>query len=192
MRSPSPSISARAQGEAHRSARPAFLLPQGRSQDRPGSTLAEPAVGDTRPPLDDARMAGFMETPDRTNALAERNPGFVWRMRPEGGSAAEIALPGDAEVIPNLSVRTGIGSPAASVFNALPARSSEMRAACFDPMAPPPLLLWSLPERHVPTREDAMDRLSQPRAPGATDHAFGRDAVETSACRICTFEEVAP
>ena len=46
-----------------------------------GTHLAQLNVGHARFPTDDPRMAEFMGALDAVNALAERSPGFVWRLQ---------------------------------------------------------------------------------------------------------------
>ena len=53
----------------------------------PETHIAQLNIGRFRFPTDDPRMAGFMDNLDRVNALAERSPGFVWRMQDESGNA---------------------------------------------------------------------------------------------------------
>ncbi|MDH3740809.1 MAG: DUF3291 domain-containing protein, partial [Hyphomicrobiales bacterium] len=49
--------------------------------------LAQLNVGTMLYPQDDPRMAGFMDNLDRVNAIADRAPGFVWRLQDESGNA---------------------------------------------------------------------------------------------------------
>ncbi|MFZ0670378.1 MAG: DUF3291 domain-containing protein, partial [Pseudolabrys sp.] len=41
-------------------------------------------------PLDDPRMREFVENVDRVNGLADKIPGFVWRLQDERGHAMNI------------------------------------------------------------------------------------------------------
>lgn len=72
--------------------------------------LAELNVGNAAYPLDDPRMCGFMDNLDTINALAERSPGFVWRMKSDSGNATDISVPGDAKMISNMSVWGDVAS----------------------------------------------------------------------------------
>lgn len=152
--------------------------------------LAELNVGYARHSLDDPRMAGFMDNLDRINALAERAPGFVWRLQSDSGNATDIAVPGDAEMISNLSVWTDVESLGHYVFNTVHARFYERRAGWFEAMTRPHFVMWWVPDGHRPTLVEAMDRLAHLRAHGSTEHAFGWDAVDMSAFRRCA--EAAP
>lgn len=50
--------------------------------------LAELNVGRLLAPTDDLRVAEFMTALSRVNALAERMPGYVWRMTGETGGGS--------------------------------------------------------------------------------------------------------
>ena len=54
--------------------------------------LAELNVGYFRYPTSDPRMAEFMDNLDRVNALAERSPGFVWRLAGDNNNATEFRI----------------------------------------------------------------------------------------------------
>ena len=66
--------------------------------------LAQLNVGRIRYPTDDPRMAGFMDNLDRINALAEKSPGFVWRMTDEGNNNMDVTREDDPGMNYNLSV----------------------------------------------------------------------------------------
>ena len=147
--------------------------------------LAQLNVGYARYPTDDPRMAEFMDNLDRMNALAERSPGFVWRMQSDSGNATDISVPGDAEMISNLSVWDDVASLGHYVFNTLHARFYEKGTNWFTAMKTPHFVMWQVPDGHIPTLAEAMDRLAQLTAHGSTDDAFGWDAVDTSDWRRC-------
>jgi hypothetical protein len=42
-------------------------------------------------PLDDPKIAGFVSQLEPINAVADRAPGFVWRLKSESGNATDIA-----------------------------------------------------------------------------------------------------
>ena len=148
--------------------------------------IAELNVGYGAYPLDDPRMTGFMDNLDRINALAERSPGFVWRMQSDSGNATDIDVPGDEAMISNLSVWTDVTALGTYVFNTVHARFYERREEWFQTMRAHHFVMWSVPEGHFPTLDEAMKRLDHLRAHGSSDHAFGWDHVDTSGWRRCT------
>jgi Domain of unknown function (DUF3291) len=42
-------------------------------------------------PLDDPKIAGLVSQLEPINAVADRAPGFVWRLKSESGNATDIA-----------------------------------------------------------------------------------------------------
>lgn len=59
--------------------------------------IAQMNVATALYPLDDDRMSGFMNRLDTVNALADRSPGFVWRLQSESGNATDIDVGGDPD-----------------------------------------------------------------------------------------------
>lgn len=93
--------------------------------------LAELNVGYAAHALDDPRMAGFMNNLDAINALAERSAGFVWRMKSDTGNATDISVPGDVDMISNMSVWDDVASLGDYVFNTVHAKFYERRDEWF-------------------------------------------------------------
>jgi hypothetical protein len=50
-------------------------------------------------PIDDPKIAGFVSQLEPVNALADKAPGFVWRLKSESGNATDIAYSDDPFVI---------------------------------------------------------------------------------------------
>ena len=63
------------------------------------STSATSAIA-----TDDPRMAEFMGALDAVNALAERSPGFVWRLKDDSNNATSILVSADPTFLVNMSV----------------------------------------------------------------------------------------
>ena len=66
--------------------------------------LAQFNVARIRYPLDDPRMAEFVDNVARVNALAEQIEGFVWRLQDASGHAMNMTVYGDPTILPNLTV----------------------------------------------------------------------------------------
>ncbi len=147
--------------------------------------LAELNVGYALYPLDDPRMAGFMDNLDKLNALAERSNGYVWRMKSDSGNATDLAVPGDEEMISNMSVWEDVESLGDYVFNTIHAKFYEKRPAWFENMTRHHFVMWWVPDGHMPTLEEAIQKLAHLQEHGSTDDAFGWDAVDQSAWRRC-------
>lgn len=72
--------------------------------------LAQVNIAKARAPLDHPLMKGFVDQLDHINALAERSPGFVWRLQTEEGDATAIRVFEDPLIIVNLSVWESVES----------------------------------------------------------------------------------
>ena len=57
-----------------------------------GHQIAQLNVARAVAPLDDPRMADFVNLLDEINRLAERSPGFVWRLQGPSGNATDLEV----------------------------------------------------------------------------------------------------
>ena len=69
-----------------------------------GHEIAQLNVARALAPLDSPQLAPFMTRLAEINALAERSPGFRWRLQGESGDATELRVWDDPLVIVNLTV----------------------------------------------------------------------------------------
>ncbi len=133
--------------------------------------LAELNIGKFKYPVSDPRMAGFMDNLDRVNAIAERSPGFVWRLKGDNNNATEFRVGDDMAV--NLSVWADAKSLEDYVFKTVHVQFYKKRAAWFDLMEKPHMVFWWVKEGHRPTLGEAHERLQHFEAHGASTFAFG-------------------
>jgi Domain of unknown function (DUF3291) len=133
--------------------------------------LAELNIGKFRFPTMDPRMAGFMDNLDRVNALAERSPGFVWRLKGDNNNATDLRVGDDYAV--NMSVWETPEALENYVFKTVHVQFYKNRADWFDLMEKPHMVFWWVPESHQPTLQEAMDRLEMFEKNGPTEEAFG-------------------
>ncbi len=66
--------------------------------------LAQINIARAVAPVTDPRLAGFVAQLDAINALADRSPGFVWRLQTDTGNATDIEVGDDPRLIVNMSV----------------------------------------------------------------------------------------
>ena len=66
--------------------------------------LAQVNIGRFRAAIDDPIMDGFRTQLDPINAIADRSPGFVWRLQTEDGNATAIRPYADERMAINMSV----------------------------------------------------------------------------------------
>src|ERR671934_2319392 len=117
-------------------------------------------IGRTVAPLDDAQLKDFMDGLDHINALGEATPGFVWRYTAEGTNNATAARPfGDPDIIINFGVWESRESLWDFVYRSQHLDFLRRRREWFQHMLEPYLVLWWVPAGHIPSLNEAVDRL---------------------------------
>ena len=135
--------------------------------------LAELNIGYFRFPAEDPRMAGFMDNLERVNAIAERSDGFIWRLMDDSGNATGIRPFPDADIALNLSVWRDAESLEHYVWNTVHKQFYAKRAEWFQLMSAHHFVMWWVEEGHLPTPQEAKERLDHLRENGDSDFAFG-------------------
>lgn len=135
--------------------------------------LAQLNIGVLRGPIDSPVMAEFVANLDRINALAERTPGFVWRLQTEEGNATAIRpYPENENMAVNLSVWRDVDSLRLFVFHSEHVEIMRRRREWFEKMSEAFLVLWWVPKGHWPPIEEAKARLELLRRKGPNAEAF--------------------
>ena len=143
-----------------------------------GHHLAELNIATSVADLDDPAMAGFMNALDAVNAIAERSPGFVWRLKDESGNATGIKGAGDPREIYNLSVWERAENLEFYIWNTVHRRFMHRRHQWFKPQTSSYFVMWWLEADTVPTLDEALARLEHLRKQGPSSHAFGWDNLQ--------------
>jgi hypothetical protein len=135
--------------------------------------LAQLNIGRFRYPTDDPRMADFMNNLDLVNGLAERSEGFVWRLKDESNNATNFRPFPDPNMAVNLSVWENVEALERFVYQTVHKRFYGRRPEWFDKMDTPHFVMWWIPAGHLPSLEEAKERLEHLTARGSSDYAFG-------------------
>ena len=138
----------------------------------PSLHLAQINIARMQAPLDDPLMAHFVAQLDSINALAERSPGFVWRLQDEAGDATSIRVYDDDRILVNMSVWETREDLRDYVYRSSHLDVLRDRKRWFEPLDGPYLALWWIPAGHVPTPEEGKQRLDHLRRHGPTPEAF--------------------
>ena len=134
--------------------------------------LAQINIGRMRSPLDDPSMAGFVTRLDEINALADRSPGFVWRLQTAEGNATSFRPFDDERIIVNMSVWESIETLRAYVYGSLHSELLRQRRDWFEKFDGTFLALWWVPAGHIPSIDEAKERIAMLEAHGPTPIAF--------------------
>src|SRR5438270_13960757 len=95
--------------------------------------IAQVNIGRVRAPVEDPLMAGFVTRLDEINALAERSPGFVWRLQTSVGNSTYFRrYPVDKRLLINLSVWGDIETLRHDVYKTAHAGLLRQRDAWFE------------------------------------------------------------
>jgi heme-degrading monooxygenase HmoA len=135
--------------------------------------LAQVNIGRFRAPIDDPIMEGFRAQLDPINALADRAPGFIWRLQTEDGNATAVRpYADDDRMAINLSVWESLAALQQFVYRTGHAKTLRDRSQWFEPIDGPILALWWIPAGHIPTVAEAVERLRILKARGPSADAF--------------------
>jgi hypothetical protein len=139
--------------------------------------LAELNIARFRHPAEDPRNADFMNNLDRINGIAERSPGFVWRLKDDSGNATAVRAFDDPLVIVNLTVWETAEALERFVWQTVHKQFYGRRPEWFEPMKGPHFVMWWVPVGHRPTLDEAKAKLERLAAHGDSDDAFGWEAL---------------
>jgi len=134
--------------------------------------LAQLNIGRVRAPLDSPQLADFVAGLEPVNALADGAPGFVWRLQTEDGDATAIRAFDDDMLLVNMSVWESLDALAEFVYRSDHRAVMVRRREWFEQMAEPYLVLWWVEAGHLPTVDEAKDRLELLRRSGPSVEAF--------------------
>jgi hypothetical protein len=129
--------------------------------------LAQLNIASMREPLDSPVMAEFVANLDRINAIADASPGFVWRMKDD-----PPVNPFGPTMLVNLSVWQDVRTLSDYVHKSAHTDIMRRRREWFARQEEASMVLWWIPAGHIPTVEEAAQRLSLLRTQGSTADAF--------------------
>jgi hypothetical protein len=141
--------------------------------------LAQFNIARIRYPLDDPRMAEFVDNVGRVNALAKQIEGFVWRLQDASGHAMNMTVYADPRILPNLTLWENIEALERFVWQTVHRRFYGRREEWFERIETP-LVMWFVPAGHRPDFAEGVERLEYLKAYGSSDYAFGWDRIPTA------------
>jgi heme-degrading monooxygenase HmoA len=134
--------------------------------------LAQVNIARMRGPLDSSVMADFAARIDEINAVADRSPGFVWRLQDGAGNATYLRPYDDDRILFNLSVWETLEALRAFVYRSAHAELFRGRKAWLEALGRPGVALWWVAEGRPPSVEEAKRRLELIERDGPSPAAF--------------------
>ncbi len=113
--------------------------------------LAQINIARMRAPLDDPSMAGFVAQLDTINALADRSPGFIWRLQTAAGDATSLRPYDDPLILVNMSLWATVDEFVAFAYASQHRDVMTQRRRWFERFDGPFVALWWAPAGHIPS-----------------------------------------
>ncbi len=140
--------------------------------DTTGWNLAQLNVATARFETDDPRMEPFMSRLDGVNALADSQPGFVWRLQSDSGNATDIDAGGGPMFLANMSVWESLEALSDFVYKTVHKDVMLRRREWFEKPSGAYQVLWWIEAGHTPTVEAGLERLAHLDENGPSPQAF--------------------
>ncbi|MEZ8790564.1 DUF3291 domain-containing protein [Vibrio splendidus] len=134
--------------------------------------LAQLNIALAKYPLDAPEIKEFVDNLELVNGIAESSEGFVWRLKDESGDATNIQAFDDPNMIVNMSVWDSVDSLKNFMFRTHHRDFMRRKGDWFHRLPEDTYVLWWIEEEHIPTLEEAIERLEHLRETGDTPYAF--------------------
>ncbi|WP_394154385.1 DUF3291 domain-containing protein [Vibrio maritimus] len=134
--------------------------------------LAQLNIALSKYPLDAPEIKDFVDNLDLVNGIAEESDGFVWRLKDESGDATSIQLFDDPNMIVNMSVWESVDTLKNFMFRTHHRDFMRRKSEWFHRLDEDSYVLWWVTDDHVPTTEEALERLEHLRKNGESPYAF--------------------
>jgi hypothetical protein len=134
--------------------------------------LAQVNIARMLAPLDDPLLSEFVARLDDINSLADDSPGFVWRLQTEAGDATSLRPYADDRILFNMSVWRSPEDLRDFVYRSAHSKVMLKRRQWFARFQSVYYALWWVPAGHVPSIEEAKERLEYLRKNGEGFYAF--------------------
>lgn len=134
--------------------------------------LAQLNIAEPLAPLDSPQLADFVANLENINSLAEKSPGYVWRLKDAAGDITNSSAPFSEDMIINLSVWDSIDSLHDYVYKTAHTDVMRRRVEWFKKFDHSMAVLWWVPQGHTPDLFESHEKLELLRKIGPSPLAF--------------------
>jgi hypothetical protein len=134
--------------------------------------LAQLNIAKAKYSLEAPEIKEFVDNLEPVNNLAESSEGFIWRLKDEDGDATSIQAFSDPDIIVNMSVWSSTDTLKNFMFRTHHRNFLRRKKEWFHNIPEDSYVLWWVPVDHVPTIEEAVEKLDFLRSNGDTPYAF--------------------
>jgi hypothetical protein len=122
--------------------------------------------------INDPIMQEFVDNLVPVNQIAEASPGFIWRFKEDGGNATAFNPYNDERIIINWSIWESVEQLEAFVYKSFHTEIMKKQRQWFEKLGKPHYVIWKIPVGHIPTFEEANERLEHLEKHGPSAYAF--------------------
>jgi len=134
--------------------------------------LAQLNIAKAKYSLEAPEIKEFVDNLEPVNNLAESSSGFIWRLKDENGDATDIQAFSDPNIIVNMSVWDSTDALKNFMFRTHHRDFLRRKKEWFHNIPEDSYVLWWVPTGHIPTIEEAVEKLEYLRNNGDTPNAF--------------------
>jgi len=134
--------------------------------------LAQLNIAKAKHSLDAPEIKEFIDNLDPINQLAESSDGFIWRLKDESGDATNIQAFDDPNIIVNMSVWDSVDALKNFMFRTHHRDFLRRKKEWFHNIPEDSYVLWWVPVGHIPSIDEAIEKLEYLRKNGDTPQAF--------------------
>ncbi|CAM4350620.1 DUF3291 domain-containing protein [Pseudoalteromonas ostreae] len=134
--------------------------------------LAQLNIAKAKYSLEAPEIKEFVDNLEPVNNLAESSSGFIWRLKDEDGDATNIQAFSDPNIIVNMSVWDSVDALKNLMFRTHHRDFLRRKKEWFHNIPEDSYVLWWVPVGHIPTIEEAVEKLEYLRSNGDTPSAF--------------------
>lgn len=118
------------------------------------------------------QMQDFNDALDTVNAHADVSPGFVWRLESDSENPEQDLVFNDPSWLVNLSLWEDMDALSTFIRSDLHLSVMRRRREWFEPLAEATMVLWWVPDGHIPSVAEAQEKLEALRKNGSSPEAF--------------------
>lgn len=134
--------------------------------------LAQLNIAEVLAPMDSPKLKEFSDNLDPVNSIAESSPGFIWRLQDDTGNATNLQYFDDPDIIVNMSVWESVQSLKDFMFKSVHINFLKRKKEWFVSSNTATYVLWWIEKGHIPSVEEAIERLEYLRNNQESPYAF--------------------
>jgi len=134
--------------------------------------LAQLNIAKAKYSLESPEIKDFVDNLEPVNKLAESSSGFIWRLQDESGDATSITAFSDPDIIVNMSVWDSTEALKNFMFRTHHRDFLRRKKEWFHNIPDDSYVLWWVLKDHIPTVQEAVEKLEFLRNNGDTPYAF--------------------